>query len=158
GVALAEAQTGVSALLEDFPGRVVNRLNGSMSNHSKPYQALVIREAGFRVPRTLITSDPNAAKAFFEECHREVVFKSLSGVRSMVRGMEQRDVDRLARVRDCPVQFQELVPGDNVRVHVVGSEVFATRARTEAVDYRYAGRQGFGLAMEAPRVPADVEE
>ena len=52
------------ALLEDLPCPVVNRLGGGMSNNSKPYQALLLTRAGFRVPPTLVTNDPEAARAF----------------------------------------------------------------------------------------------
>ena len=39
------------------------------------------------------------------------------------------------------MQFQAWVPGTDVRVHVVGSEVFATAITTTATDYRYATAQ-----------------
>ena len=48
------------------------------------------------------------------------------------------DVERLGMLRTCPVQFQAWVPGTDVRVHVVGAEVFATAITTTATDYRYA--------------------
>ena len=157
--ALAECQTGVTTLLEYFPGPVANRLNASMSNQSKPYQSLIIRQVEpLRIPRTLITSDPAAARAFFEVCAGEVIFKSLSSVRSIVRRMEPRDFERLLFLRECPAQFQEYVPGDNVRVHVVGDEIFATRAQTGAVDYRYAQQQGFALEMEPTALPPQIAE
>ena len=53
--------------------------------------------------------------------------------------MEPGDLlERLTTLRACPVQFQTWVPGTDVRVHVVGSEVFATAITTTATDYRYA--------------------
>jgi glutathione synthase/RimK-type ligase-like ATP-grasp enzyme len=55
--------------------------------------------------------------------------------------MGPADVDRLGTLRACPVQFQAWVPGTDVRVHVVGSEVFATAITTTATDYRYATAQ-----------------
>jgi glutathione synthase/RimK-type ligase-like ATP-grasp enzyme len=155
---LAECQMGMMTLLEYLPCPVANRSNPSTSNHSKPYQSLIIRDVGLRVPRTLITNDEAVARGFFEECAGDVVFKSLSGMRSLVRRVEQRDFERLPLLRNCPTQFQEFVPGDNVRVHVVGDQVYATRARTGAVDYRYAHQQGFPLEMEATTVPPQVEE
>jgi glutathione synthase/RimK-type ligase-like ATP-grasp enzyme len=156
--ALAECQMAVTMLLEHFPGPVANRTNASMSNQSKPYQSLLIRNMGLCIPRTLITSDPAAACSFFEECDGEVIFKSLSSVRSIVRRMEPRDFQRLPLLKDCPAQFQQFVPGDNVRVHVVSDQVFATRVRTGAVDYRYAHQQGFTFKMEPTTLPRQVEE
>lgn len=155
--ALGECQAGIMAVLECFPGLAVNRMRGSMSNQSKPYQALFIREAGFRIPRTLITSDSEAARRFIKECGGNVIFKSLSGIRSIVRRVEKNDFQRLRFLQDCPVQFQEFTAGDNFRIHVVGDKILSTQARTEAVDYRYAEQQGFSLEMQAITLPREIE-
>jgi hypothetical protein len=156
--AAIERQAGLMSLWEHLPCPVANRLGGALSNHSKPYQALVIRETALRVPRTLITSDPVAARAFYEECAGRVIFKSVSGIRSIVRRMESSDLDRLAHLRNGPAQFQAYVPGDDVRVHTVGRDVFATLVRSEAVDYRYAEHQGATVEMEPTVLPLTVAE
>jgi glutathione synthase/RimK-type ligase-like ATP-grasp enzyme len=41
---------------------------------------------------------------------------------------------------------------------VVGAEVFATEVETEAVDYRYAGRDNLELAMRAIQLPTEIED
>jgi hypothetical protein len=75
----------------------------------------------------LITNDPEAALRFYSECEGKVVFKSISGVRSIVRLMDKEDLGRLALLENCPTQFQEYVAGDNIRVHVIGERLFAVR-------------------------------
>jgi glutathione synthase/RimK-type ligase-like ATP-grasp enzyme len=155
---LAEAQAGLGALLETLPCLVANRMRGSMSNHSKPYQALLVRSAGLLTPPTLVTSDGAAARDFYTAQRGEVIFKSLSGVRSVVRRMEARDLDRLHLLNDCPAQFQACLPGDNIRVHTVREQLFATRIRSDAVDYRYAKQQGADTEMEATELPHRVAQ
>src|SRR5438132_10646696 len=54
----AEYDAGLTLLLEDLPCAVVNRLGPGMSNHSKPYQALLVRKCGLLTPPTLVTNDP----------------------------------------------------------------------------------------------------
>lgn len=125
---------------EIAPARVVNRTAAMGSNFSKPYQAQWIEREGFLVPRTLVTNNPALARAFCDR-HRKVIFKSISGVRSIVKTVDADDLRRLDRIRWCPVQFQEFIEGRNVRVHVVGEKVFATAIESEATDYRYASRQ-----------------
>ena len=142
-------------LFEDMSCPVVNRLGGGMSNNSKPYQSLLLARAGFRVPPTLVTSDPDAARAFYAE-HGEVIYKSTSGVRSIVRRLGPVQLDRLELLRNGPAQFQAFIPGQNVRVHTVGDELFATRVTSEAVDYRYARRDGLAVEMEPAQLPFDV--
>jgi RimK-like ATP-grasp domain len=128
------------------PARVVNRPGSMGSNASKPYQAQLIRQHGFLVPETLITNDPDQVVEFLKR-HRRVIYKSISGVRSIVQPLRDEDIPRLPSITWCPVQFQQLVEGVDIRVHTVGAEVFATAVRSEIVDYRYAVRQG-GLPAE----------
>jgi hypothetical protein len=124
--------------LEIAPARVVNRAGPQGSNGSKPYQAQLIRGAGFDVPETLITNEPALVREFVAR-HGRVVYKSMSGIRSIVRLVRPADLDRLELIRWCPVQFQAWVPGVDVRAHVVGDEVLATAVHSAAEDYRYGG-------------------
>lgn len=153
---LAECQAALAALVEDLPCLVVNRMAGSPSNQSKPYQGLLVRKTGLRTPPTLITNDPAAAQEFYDRYAGEVIFKSVSGIRSIVRRMETRDLERLPALRNGVAQFQAYVPGDNIRVHTVGDQLFATRIRSSAVDYRYAHQQGADVELEPTTVPPEV--
>ncbi len=125
---------------EVSPARVVNRVAPMGSNFSKPFQAQLIRRFGFEVPETLITNDPELVRAFRAR-HQKIIYKSISGVRSIVQTFKDEDMTRLDNIRWCPTQFQAFVEGTNVRVHTVGQKVFATAISTEATDYRYAQRQ-----------------
>jgi hypothetical protein len=138
------------------PARVINRMAPMASNSSKPYQAQLIEAHGFAVPETLITNDPDEVRAFLRQ-HGRLVFKSTSGMRSIVQTLEGEHLERLESVRSCPVQFQQFIEGTNIRVHVVGWHVFATEARTEATDYRYAGSQvGEGTDLRAIVLPPEL--
>ncbi len=152
----AEYDTGLMALLEDLPCTVVNPVAGGMANNSKTYQALLVRRSGLLTPPTLVTNDPEAALEFYEECDGEVIYKSLSGIRSIVRRLQRDQLGRLELLRNGPAQFQAFVPGEDVRVHTVGDRLFATRVRSDAVDYRYAAREGGSVTMSATTLPPDV--
>jgi glutathione synthase/RimK-type ligase-like ATP-grasp enzyme len=143
------------AWVEQAPCRVANRTAPMASNGSKPYQAQLITAVGFETPPTLVTDDPGAV-ARFEARHGELVYKSTSSVRSIVRTLDRPARERLDRLRHLPTQFQRREPGTDVRVHVVGDEVLAARARTDAVDYRYARSDGLDVALEPADLPDDV--
>ena len=147
----------IAAVLNSLPCRVVNRPVATYSNCSKPYQALIIRKFDFKIPRTFITNDPEAALRFYWECEGKVIFKSISGVRSIVRLMDKEDLGRLALLENCPTQFQEYLPGENIRVHVIGNRVYAVRIQSDAVDYRYAGQEGYARTIVPAKLPEDVE-
>jgi len=157
---LERGQALVELLVEWMEGadcRVASRPSAMHSNSSKPFQAQLIGSAGLEVPITLVTDDPERVRAFAAE-HGTVVYKSTSGVRSIVRRLEGPALAHLDRVRALPTQFQALVPGVDVRVHVVGAQVFATEIVSDAVDYRYAGRDGLTAQLRATTLPDDVAE
>lgn len=137
--------------------RVLNRVSATASNASKPYQARIIGECGFATPTTLITNDPKEVLEFLNS-HQRVVYKSISSIRSIVHELDREDLTQLEKVRALPTQFQAFVPGTNVRVHVVGTDVFATEVESEAVDYRYAGQDDLSVSMKAIQLPAAIEE
>jgi hypothetical protein len=151
----AEMQDVLSCWTEITPALVVNRFGAMASNGSKPYQLTRIRELGFAVPETLVTTAPEAVRAFWEQ-HGEVVYKSVSAVRSRVSRLTEAHLERLGDVASCPTQFQQYIPGIDYRVHVVGEEVFACSVTSGADDYRYPGPDGVALA--ACRLPPEMEE
>jgi RimK-like ATP-grasp domain len=137
------------------PALVVNPLEAMAANCSKPYQLRQIWGLGFRVPETLVTTDPNAAYSFWQH-HGTVIYKSVSAVRSRVSRLQPEHVQRLGDISSCPTQFQQYIAGRDYRVHVVGSEIFACEVICEADDYRYAGSHA--VEIRACCLPHDVEE
>ena len=145
GLALDDA---LQAWVELTPALVINRPSAMASNGAKPYQAALIRAAGFDVPDTLVTTDPEAALAFQAQ-HGAVIYKSTSGVRSIVTRLGDEHRARLQDVGNCPTQFQQYVAGTDYRVHVVGDEIFAAEIISDADDYRYADRTGHARKIRA---------
>ena len=143
--------------MEITPARVLNRTGPMGSNTSKPYQAQLIAHHGFSIPETLITNEPALVRRFCRQ-HERVIFKSISGVRSIVQTVTDADLQRLDHIRWCPTQFQAFVPGTNVRVHVVGQQCFATRIASEATDYRYAGVQGSSTELIEVELDQELAE
>ena len=152
----SEFQASLMQLADILPCTVVNRGRASISNDSKLWQGFVARTFGLHTPKTLATTDPDAARAFYEACNRRVIFKSLSSIRSIVRPVDEEGLGRLDLLRNCPTQFQECVDGVDVRVHTVDQEVFVTRIVSEASDYRYAGKQGAEIEIEPTEIPDDI--
>jgi len=133
------------------PALVLNRPSSMAANGSKPYQAAWIASLGFRIPDTLITTDPGIALEFWRQ-HDKVIYKSVSGIRSIVSHLTEEHMRRFGDIASCPTQFQQYVPGTEYRVHVVGEEVFASRIVSDADDYRYAA----GVDMQPCNLPGEV--
>jgi hypothetical protein len=139
------------------PAIVLNRPEAMAANSSKPYQYSQIRSAGFAVPETLITTSPETAREFLAK-HGRVIYKSISGVRSIVGELGVSAGARIAEVCWCPTQLQERIRGVDVRVHVVGDEIFACEIISEAVDYRYAHLTGHSVQIRPCKLPVDCAE
>jgi hypothetical protein len=134
---------------------VVNRPQAMQANASKPFQIQLIAEHEFLVPETLVTNDETEVRAFWKE-HGRIVFKSTSGVRSIVQEMDDAAAARLCRLAALPTQFQQWIPGVDIRVHVVGTHTFAAQIEGSVTDYRYAARAGKEVSLTATEIPSTV--
>jgi hypothetical protein len=141
--------------LEMTPALVINRPSAMASNNSKPYQMELIRAAGFEVPDTLVTTDVAAVQEFWQK-HGAVIYKSVSGIRSIVSRLRPEHREKLPDVSHCPTQFQEYVEGTDIRVHVVGDEVFGCEILCNADDYRYPSDQSEGPRVQSWPVPEEL--
>ncbi|MBV8176770.1 MAG: RimK domain-containing protein ATP-grasp [Verrucomicrobia bacterium] len=134
------------------PALVLNRPSDMAANGSKPYQASWIESLGFLIPDTLITTDPDAALEFWRQ-HDRVIYKSISGIRSIISRLTPEHRHRFHHIASCPTQFQEYVPGTEYRVHVVGEEVFACKVISDADDYRYTTQR---VDIQPCDIPTDI--
>ncbi|MEA1938452.1 MAG: ATP-grasp domain-containing protein, partial [Pseudomonadota bacterium] len=115
---------------------IVNPLGGDYIDHDSKAQFYEkLGTAGFRVPRSLTTNDPDAARAFLMEVG-ETVVKPTIGIGS-TRILTENDHDRLDGLRTCPTLMQERIEGRTLRLHVVGDTlVLALRIESDMVDSR----------------------
>ena len=160
GRATEGTATAASAMLgavsASLPAVVVNRPWAGRSNWSKPAQLRAIAGTGLRVPDTIATTDPDVARAFMSR-HGRIVYKSVSGVRSIVATLDESESARLDEVGHGPTQFQQWVDGLDVRVHVVGDRWFATAIESDgAADYRYAAATGPPPTMAPTLIPDEL--
>jgi hypothetical protein len=143
--------------IEVTPALVINKPSAMASNNCKPYQSRLIERCGLRVPRTLITTSPADAEAFWRQ-HQRVVYKSISGIRSIVSQLTDAHRHRLSELRHCPTQLQEYIDGDDYRVHVVGEHVSCCKICCGGDDYRYAHRDGVDSEMTPCAIPGEVAQ
>jgi len=141
----------------DTDCRVTNPPSVQMSNNSKPYQSLVIRQQGLDIPDMCITNNAEEARNFIAK-YKGTIYKSISGTRSVVKQTDAQALENLHKIKYCPVQFQELVTGFNVRVHVIGQRAIATKICSDAVDYRYAHTENKYATLEPFELSDEISE
>lgn len=150
-------ERGFASWVEMTPALVLNRPSAMASNNSKPFQLRLIRDAGFDIPETLVTTDPAAALLFWKR-HRRVIYKSVSGVRSIVRCLGPEHEERLLDVAGCPTQLQSYIDGIDVRVHVVGEQTFSCEIDSVADDYRYPNSAIGDVRIQACELPSQIAD
>ncbi len=129
-----------AAALEGFfdtlhNARWVNDLHRQRDTENKQRQLRLAALAGLRVPRTLVTNDPAAARQFFAETQGQTVAKllrplavSMDAVQPFVytNRIREEDLNGAEALRHSPMVFQELIPkACELRVAYVSGEVFA---------------------------------
>ena len=129
-----------AAALEGFldalhNARWVNDLQQQRDAENKQRQLRIAARAGLRVPRTLVTNDPAAARQFFAETDGQTVAKlllplnvSMDAVNNFVytNRVREEDLAGADALRHCPMVFQELIPkAYELRVAYVAGEVFS---------------------------------
>jgi ATP-grasp ribosomal peptide maturase len=142
--AVAQARHGLGGVLASLSSCLyVNHPNRIGDAEYKPAQLSAAVELGFRVAPTLITSDPQEARAFAKE-HRPVIYKPLAIPPYVVGGISctievaDVDLDELDEtVAGTAHLFQARVDKTaDVRVTVIGERVFCVRIDSGLLDWR----------------------
>jgi len=131
------------AFLAAFGGTWLSDPYATERAQNKLLQLRIAREVGLTVPRTLVSSDPSAIREFTRAMGGRVIGKTLTGL--LGTGLEAGRIrsDSLTdenELRLSPTIFQEEVAGtDHLRVQVFGSDVYAAKISSAALDWRLAG-------------------
>lgn len=139
----------------------------------KTIQIQLAQQLGLKVPQTIITNDPEAARNFVSECRpSRVIFKTFShnlfdyGDRSLVVPTTILTSDHLTKlelIHTTPSIFQEFIEKEyDVRVTIVGSQVFAVRINSQEfeetkVDWRRM-ESVEKLRHQIIELPSDINE
>ncbi len=126
-------------------------------------QLQVAREIGLSIPDTLVTNEPDTARAFVET-HGvgNVVRKAFRNIVQAPREtyrLREADLGLFDSVRYTPVIFQKFVPAElDLRVTIVEDDLFAAAISSEAM-YAADYRPGLRSATVVPyELPAPIAE
>lgn len=155
-----EAITGLWLAQECF---WVNHPTRDEVAHRKAYQLAVAQQVGLRIPETLITSDPDAARAFIDRRGpARTIYKAFSATPQSwreTRLLREEELLLLEQVRYAPVIFQEYVEARvDLRVTIVGDDLFAAAIHSQESSYPVDFRMDLAATqIEAFELPDCVE-
>ncbi len=170
--ALLESKALLYGAIGAAPCFVIDPPHKVRSNEHKPRQLHIARELGLDIPRSLMTNDPEEARAFIASCPGGVVAKMLSafpvfddqGVEQVVFTtlLTSEHLDKLDGLRYSPMVFQERIRKKlELRITVIGNRLFTAAVDSEktdgaAIDWRARGVTLLQSWREY-QLPADVE-
>lgn len=167
-----ESQRVLNGLMASLPCFVIDRLGHLRLAEHKQLQLRVAREVGLDLPRTLVSNDPSAVRAFADECHGKIITKMMAAFAVYEEGREKvvftnpvstKDLEDLDGLRYCPMTFQEhLEKAVELRATVVGNRVFTAAVDSAQLersrsDWRREGRALLSL-WKPYELPKDVEQ
>jgi hypothetical protein len=171
--ALLESKALLYGALGSAPCFVIDPPHMVRSNEHKPRQLHIARELGLEIPRSLMTNDPDEARAFIESCPAGVVAKMLSafpifdnqGVEQVVFTtlITKDHLDKLDGLQYSPMVFQERIRKQvELRITVIGNRLFTAAVdseKTEGADVDWRAR-GVTLlqSWREYKLPTDIEE
>jgi glutathione synthase/RimK-type ligase-like ATP-grasp enzyme len=157
---MGEAGRTVKGMLESLKTFRLDPEPAIRLAENKQLQLQLAREVGLETPRTLITNDPDAVKAFAKRCKDGLITKMLSSFAVydhegekvvFTNRVSADDLNHLDELRFCPMTFQENIPKAlEIRATVVGNQVFAASLASQSSatardDWR---KDGVGLLQE----------
>ena len=149
--------------------RWINNLDHQRNAENKQRQLRLATRVGLRVPKTLVTNDPAAARQFFAETDGQTVAKLLRPVDVSMDAaapfvytsrVREEDLAAVETLRHSPMVFQELIPkAHELRVAYVAGETFtgaldATGTSRGHTDWRLAAPEDCRWQMA--QLPTEV--
>ena len=159
--ALSEATTAFSGLYQSLDAFWMNDPVRDDAAHHKPWQLALAQQIGLPIPPTLMTSDPEEARDFWSRHEGNVIYKQFRALPDAWRETRRLRTEEAAfaeNIRLTPVIFQRYVEAvADVRVTVVGDELYAASADARNAEYPIDFRFNEDLTWEPHTLPQNVE-
>ena len=164
GFAYGECHAAITGLWSCLDAQWVNIPEHDEVAGRKAYQLKVASGLGMRIPRTLITNDPESAASFIDgEGAAGTIYKAFSATEQAwreTRLLKPEERAQLDAVRFAPVIFQEHVRADiDLRITMIGDKIFPAEILSGETDYHVDFRMTMHAApIRAHALPEEVAE
>lgn len=133
---------------------LADRTNCSKLAHQGAIASIATKH-GISIVPTIVTNQPDDARAFIIRHRGQVVSKGASAAKTIVAQITDDDVARLGVSRECPILLQVRIAGPDVRIHSIAGSGVAELVVSDAVDYRFARGSARGRTARID-IPSDV--
>jgi hypothetical protein len=161
-----EANAGIWGWLRGLQAFWVNHPDAGRAAGHKPEQLQRAAALRLPIPRSLVTNEPEALKQFYEECHGNVIYKLMGypwytdkdemPISTYTSLVSREMLAEAHRVTATAHLFQEFVVKKcDVRVTIIGEEVFATEIHPLSEETQIDFRTDYGKLFHAPHTLPD---
>lgn len=167
----SEARSAVDGIFRSLNCLWVNAPANNLACADKLWQLQMAQKSGFTVPETLVTNKPHLVREFFDRCGGQVIYKLMGEQTNLAipanenpRGvstlpLRQEDLPHLEQVSFSPHMFQRCVQkAYDIRVTVVGSEIFGTRIDSQSGRGKVDWRHDYSVDIEAFSLPEEISD
>lgn len=137
----AERSAFLNWLWESLNCFWVSKPSNIKTAESKINQLCIAPKLGFKIPKTIITNNPEDVRRFYYECDGDIVNKTL--IKGMIEQdgktmaiythrIEEKHLEILESIRSVPCIFQKRIEKKlELRITVVGNQVFAAEIHSQ---------------------------
>lgn len=136
-VQFRNAEAAIKGLFHALKCMWVNPPDSYYLHWCKPKQLALFHKAKVPVPKTLITNDMHALFKFAEAHPQKVIYKPVQGgcaTQLVDSGESLSQLETL--LASQPLTIQEYIKGDDIRVYIVGHQLYALKITAGTVDFR----------------------
>lgn len=119
----------------------INSLHATNMTNNRITQLTYAKRAGFKIPSTLITNDPQRARSFYRDHNGDIILKALhhhdievnKKIYSIYsRHINSKDLSNISNLIYAPCILQERIPNyGELRVTVIQDKVFSSKLGSE---------------------------
>jgi glutathione synthase/RimK-type ligase-like ATP-grasp enzyme len=130
----------LGAMVNGFSGTWINDPFATRKAENKLIQLKVAKRAGFNIPRTIVSQDPEKIKKFCKLLNNNVIVKPIKGTNLrpiFTRKITEEHLKSNYSIQLAPAIYQEYIPGDNhIRAHCFGDSVYSVLIDSKELDWR----------------------
>lgn len=165
-----EARAGLWGLLRTIDGVWVNHPDAIREAAYKAHQLSLAHRLGFNIPRTLITSNPDAFIRFYEECRGNVIYKLMgfpsyevedgtiaSTFTSFVKRDMLKEAQRIKATAHLFQEYQEKIC--DLRIIIIGETLFSIEIHPLSEETRIDFRRDYhALNYAVHQIPYKIQQ
>ena len=149
-----------------FPSlNFINNYDAWQLHKIKPHQLRIMKDAGIKIPKTLISNNINEINEFFSQRPKLIIKPVYGG--DYVNKVTGIDIEKSIVLTDSvhystynsAYTMQELVEGKNIRTYVFEEKTFSFEIEAETIDFRISDKQKiskYEIPKEIARQAIDI--